>query len=193
MKNQPKYILVHGSDASYRSIPDQMRAIDVWHAARDFPISDTGHSAGYHSICTGGVNYRPRRDDEEGAHCNQKEGGISLNFQSLGVCIGFAGDIEMPLPMDYINAQEQVWAWQDKYKIPNERVRFHRYYANKTCPGKLITDQWLKDFLKRPEPIVVKPVENLCFVEKQTIAEQKFTISNLKYYIAILTSLFRRS
>lgn len=128
-------------------------------------MSSLGLFVGYHRLITGDKNYQCRLDTDVGAHCNQKEGGVSVNFQSLGVCIGFDGDIEFPLATHYQMLQQQVWDWQDVYHIPNENIRFHRYYAyveGKTCPGSLMTDQWLKYLLHRPLPIVVTPKQDLC-------------------------------
>lgn len=110
-----------------------------------------------------------------------------MNFQSLGVCVGFNGDIEMVRPTEYALLQKQVWDWQDFYKIPNENVYFHRYFATqKTCPGSLITDQWLKDLLTRPLPVVPKPSENICMTQDKIIAEQNV---KLAWYEQLINSL----
>lgn len=169
--NNPKYILIHCTDYSYRLLPDQRKACEGWHKDRDFPVSSLGSQVGYHRLVTGGTNYQCRLDTDEGAHCNQLENGLSMNFQSLGICIGFDGDIEMPPSDDYFMLQQQVWDWQDKYNIPASKVRFHRYYAkDKTCPGTLITDQWLQDLLTRPKPVPVIPKLDTCIAEKAEIA-----------------------
>lgn len=169
-KNNPTSILVHCTDYSYRLLRDQRIACEGWHKDRDFPVSSLGSFVGYHALITGGKNYQCRLDTDEGAHCNQIENGVSMNFQSLGVCVGFDGDIEFPLPEDYALLQKQVWSWQDKYMIPPGKVKFHRTYAtNKTCPGSLITDQWLKDLLVRPLPAPVIPKVETCITEKAQI------------------------
>jgi hypothetical protein len=129
--NNPKYIIIHGSDVSYRNNFDQFKAINAYHRdTMGFPQSSFGYFVGYQRLITGDKNYQCRIDTEEGAHCNAKQDGISLNFQSLGICVGFDGDIEMPTAMQYALLQRQVWEWQDQWKIPNENVRFHRYYTS---------------------------------------------------------------
>ena len=160
--NNPKYIIIHCTDYSYRNIADQFLACNGWHRDRGFPKSSLGWHIGYHRVITNGKNYKAKEDNEVGAHCNQHVDGLSLNFQSLGIVCGFDGDIEMMLPEDYKLFQEQIWSWQDQYQIPPSKIRFHRHYAtDKTCPGSLITGQWLSDLLKRPLPILdVK--KNLC-------------------------------
>lgn len=179
--NNPKFILLHTTDYPRSKMPDQFLACNSWHKDRDFPLSTLGYYIGYHRLITGGKNYQARLDNEVGAHCNQHSNGLSLNFQSLGVCVGFDGDIEPLTATEYALLQKQVWEWQDQYKIPNERVKFHRFYAtDKTCPGSLITDTWLKTLLTKPVPITVippKPVENMCVAQEQIIAEQKVKLT----------------
>jgi hypothetical protein len=165
-KNKPTTIIIHGTDYSYRKLKDQFLACDGWHKDRYFPKSTLGWFVGYHRLITGGINYKAREDNEVGAHCNQHENGLSMNYQSLGICVGFDGDIEFPTLEDYALLQKQVWEWQDKYQIPPSKIKFHRAYAtDKSCPGSLITDQWLKDLLTRPKPVVEKPKEELCTAE----------------------------
>ena len=176
MLNKPRFIILHTTDYSYRLLADQFIACNGWHRDRDFPLSSLGLYIGYHSLITGEKNYRCRTDSDEGAHCNQRQDGVSMNFQSLGVCLGFDGDIEMPTAMQYALLQKQVWEWQDMYGIPHENVRFHRYYAkDKTCPGSLITDTWLKTLLTRPTMPVAgpKPPETMCIAQEQTIKDLK--------------------
>lgn len=151
MINKPKYIIIHCTDYSYKLMPNQFEACNSWHKDRGFPKSSLGLYIGYHSLITGDTNYPCRLETDEGAHCNQVVDGLSMNFQSLGVCIGFDGDIEMPTDKQYELLQKQVWEWQDKHGIPSSNVKFHRYYSlAKTCPGSLVTEEWLNKLLIRP-------------------------------------------
>lgn len=139
-------------------MPDQFLACNGWHKDRGFPLSTLGYYVGYHRLITGDKNYQARIDTEEGAHCNQKVNGVSMNFQSLGVCIGFDGDTEYPTDIQANLLREQIWRWMDAYSIPIENVKFHREYAtNKTCPGSLITKDWLTKLLQKT-PVPVKEV-----------------------------------
>lgn len=165
MRNNPKYIIVHCTDYSYRLLSDQFKACDGWHKDRGFTVSSLGFFVGYQRLITGGINYQARLDADEGCHCNQQLNGISMNFQSLGICVGFDGDLEMPTALDYDLLQKQIWDWQDQYGITNDKVFFHRHFAiEKTCPGSLITDAWLKNILTRPLPVIPKdtPPTTLC-------------------------------
>ena len=153
--NTPKYIIVHCSDVSYKTSKDQLSSINQYHRdVREFPVSSLGMYVGYHRLITGGRNVQCRLDSDEGAHCNQKLDGLTMNLQSLGVCIAFDGDVEYPSQNDAVLLRDQIWQWQDMYSIPNKNVLFHRDFAvEKTCPGKLITRSWLENLIRRvPKP-----------------------------------------
>lgn len=148
MTNNPKFIVIHCSDVSYKASRDQLLSINNYHQSREFPISRLGWFVGYHNLITNGHNYQCRLPSEEGAHTNQKVDDVSVNLQSLGICVGFDGDVEYPHPDDYPLLQKQVWEWQDWYNIDNEHVFYHRHFnTEKSCPGSLLQDDWLKNLL----------------------------------------------
>lgn len=190
--NNPKYIILHCSDVSYTKVFDQLKSINQYHRdERGFPKSSLNLFVGYHYLITGEREYQCRLDTDEGAHCNQHENGLSLNFQSIGICVGFDGDIEYPTATQYALLQKRVWALQDKYGIPNDKVRFHRQYAtSKTCPGSLITDKWLATLLKRPvvTSIPEKPVEMRCVAEEAQIKALKEQLGWFDKLITLLMS-----
>lgn len=185
MTNTVKWLLIHGTDYSYRALYDQRTACEGWHKDRDFPISSLGSQIGYHHLFTGGKAYRCKADTDQGAHCNTVVNGISLNFQSLGYAVGFDGDIELMPAIEYGLLQRQVWADQDKYGIPNNRVLFHRDFTStsagnkKTCPGSLITNAWLNTFLTRPSAVIppLKAEENTCIAQEKEIVHLKEVVT----------------
>lgn len=182
MTNNPKYIIIHCTDTSYTKSFDQLDAVNQYHKEREFSKSSLGYYVGYHNLITGDTNHVCRLETDEGSHCNQVVNGLSINFQSLGICIGFDGDIEMPTDIQYKLLQEKIWAWQDKYNIPNEMVKFHRdFKPEKTCPGSLITNEWLKKLLSRPSSI---PTEK-CIDEREFNALK----SKIGLYEALITSI----
>lgn len=194
-ENQPKFLVLHCSDVSYTKIKDQFNSINNYHRdVRDFYESKThkGIFIGYHYLYTGGKEYICKDDNEVGCHCNQgydginvypagTQGKLSVNYQSIGLCLGFDGDIEMPPVIEYGLLQKRVWELQDKYNIPDSKVFFHRKFINKTCPGELITQNWLDTLLKRPEIIHIpdKPADRMCMAEETKINELE---KEVKYY-----------
>lgn len=173
--NNPKYIVVHCSDISYKKSKSQFDSINNAHKSIGFPISSLGIYVGYHALITGEKIRRCRLDTDVGAHCNQSVNGVSMNFQSLGVCIGFDGDVEYPTEVDVQLLKTQIRTWQDLYEIPNDRVYFHRdFRKDKTCPGSLITRDWLNSILERsPAP----EKTNTCAVEEKEIEDLKKEIA----------------
>lgn len=159
--NHPDKIVIHGSDVSWRKQRDQLVNINQYHKSLDFPLSYFGYYVGYHRLITNSRNIQCKLDSEVGAHT------IGQNSNSLGICVGFDGDIEYPHPDDYILLKRQVLAWQDMYVIPNSQVYFHRHFnISKTCPGSLLGVEWLKELLRReshskPEEQEKKQIEIL--------------------------------
>lgn len=176
-QNIPRFCIIHCSDVSYKTNPMQYTAINRYHRdVRGFPESSIGSFVGYHRLIDNGINIQCRLDTDVGAHCNQQENGLSLNFQSLGICVSGDFDIEPMKPSDYFLLQEQVWKWQDQYNIPDGNVRFHRYYAkDKTCPGLLLNAEWLAKLLKRSKAV---PTAS-CVSENDTIVRQRNIITML--------------
>lgn len=159
-KNTPSYILIHCSDVRTGDMREQLYAIDRYHKERDFPKSRLGWYVGYHGIVQNGVFIRTREDDEIGAHCNQLANGMSVNFQSLGICWAGDGDVEFPDEYDKRAIVFQVEKWMKQYGIPLERVVFHREFTPwKTCPGTLITRSWVRDAFDHSVPEPKEPAQ----------------------------------
>lgn len=181
MTNAPKYIIIHCSDVSERTIWDQFVSINRYHKEREFSLSKLGYYVGYHVLITGGKSYRARGDEEEGCHTNQQVDGRTMNLQSLGVCIGFDGDVEFPSQVHYDLLKKQVLDWQIQYNIPDENVRFHRYYATqKTCPGALLDQKWITSLLYKKSQTVPKV---------PTQEEKQAKIIEIQNQLGILTKL----
>jgi hypothetical protein len=185
MTNDPHAIVIHCTDVSWRTLRDQFKSVNAYHRdEREFPLSQLGYYVGYHRLITGGRNYQARLDKEVGAHTNQTgPNEQSMNVQSLGICVGFDGDIELPHPDDYALLQAQIREWQARYNIPNERVYFHRDFSkSKTCPGALCTPAWLKELLSG-EP-TAKPLG-----QKMKQAKIQDQITTLMKLVQALTAL----
>lgn len=173
--NEPKYILIHCTDVSYESVPDQLNSVNRYHRdVRGFNISELGYAVGYHYLYTGGREVQTRNDLEYGNHCNTVVDGKSMNFQSIGLAIGFDGDIEYPPSVEYNLLKKRIHFLQDRYSIPNERVLFHRDFSPaKTCAGSLLGKEWLNNLLAREVPD--KPPEQ---VEKKKEIEKAYSLLN---------------
>ncbi len=153
LTNEPTHIIIHTSDVPTNKLWNQLWSINRYHKRQGFPRSRKGYYVGYHRLITGSKNYQCKQDNEVGAHCNTKLSGKSLNYQSLGICVGFDGDIEYMNPTHFKLLKEQVKAWQKYYKISDDYVKFHRDFNKwKTCPGSLIGKEFLANLLHEVKP-----------------------------------------
>lgn len=90
-----------------------------------------------------------------GAHC------IGMNHNSLGICLVGNFDEEDPLAWGY---ETLVWCIAEFCKaqeITASRVRLHREFANKSCPGRRIDGSVLQDDVRAllsGEPAVQNPL-----------------------------------
>lgn len=196
MQNKPKYIIIHCTDVSEKTIWDQLVSVNKYHKGLNFTRSSLGYYVGYHRLITGGVNYKCKEDDEEGCHTNQSEGGVSINFLSLGVCVGFDGDIEQMNPTHYTLLRAQVLAWQKQYNIPNFNVKFHRYFnLFKTCPGSLLKQPWLDTLLDTDvTPISKTPTQQIKQDGIINIQEQlNFIQRSIINIQTLINNLFKKS
>lgn len=123
----PKFLVIHHSAVANRLNPDQFRAIDTYHRNKGWG------GCGYHFvIVANGKVYAGRPENAVGAHCKEQ----GMNLKSLGICL--TGDFDHDKPTD-----QQIFALRDllkkltkKYGISKNNIMFHRDYAPKTCPGK---------------------------------------------------------
>lgn len=179
--NKPKYIVVHSSDVLSSKSSNQLNGINAYHREQRFPISRLGYHVGYHALLTGGKLVRTREDDEAGAHTSQVVNGVSINFQSLGICIAFDGDLEQ-IPQAYLPLlKKQIEEWMSKYDIPLVNVVPHRMFTKtRTCPGSLISIEAIHRLIGEPKP---KPEEQ---------KEKQEQITQLLGIIAQLKEILRR-
>ncbi len=191
MINNNKYILIHCSDVKQNKIFDQFKSINQYHRdVRGFPKSSLGIYVGYHYLITGNKTYKCKEDWEVGAHCNMVIDGLSMNWQSIGVAIGFDGDLEYPTDTHLKLFKSLMDDLMIKYDIPIENIRFHRDYdvKGKTCPGILFTRMYLESILN---PVKIPVSIEKCNDEKSIIEIQQKQLSNLQKFISVLLSLIK--
>jgi N-acetyl-anhydromuramyl-L-alanine amidase AmpD len=134
--NKPTVVITHHAlSQPYHTVKD----VDTWHRQR-WPgfVSRAGYHVGYHYVIEAdGKITQTREHDEEGAHT------IGMNRSSIGVC--FMGNFDIHMP-----TLAQLAAWDSLYAsllkaYPGIPTRPHRAYANKSCHGKLLTDDYFAD------------------------------------------------
>ncbi len=142
MNKPDKYIMHHAVSSKVHTAEN----VDDWHKER-WPGFTSKHfknkrgeyyHVGYHFVIEwDGLVVQCRGLDEEGAHC------YGQNSTSIGVC--FMGNNDLHLP-----SAAQLESWKKLYQtlqpsyphITPGKVFPHRNYANKSCHGKLLPDNY---------------------------------------------------
>jgi hypothetical protein len=132
--NKPTVVITHHAlSGAGHTVKD----VDRWHKDRDFPKSRKGWFVGYHYVIEkDGTVTQTREHDEEGAHV------VGMNRSSIGVC--FMGNFDKEMP-----TKEQTEAWIQLYNqlrtiYPNIPTKPHRAFADRTCHGTLLSDNYFQ-------------------------------------------------
>lgn len=140
MENKPNRIIWHHSADT--SPGHQATKIDVYHKSKGFPKSLLGFYGGYHILIEkDGTIFRYRADNEIGAHDKDE------NINSLGVCLAGNFDIEHPSVDQQKSLEAVLQDWMAKWNIPVTRIDPHRMGDTTDCPGKLLADDWARQFV----------------------------------------------
>lgn len=145
--NTPKYIIVHhtgGSDANplQDSSGFTFDQCNELHKQRFNFVSSLGWYVGYqYFIDKYGTVKQGRADNEEGAHT------IGLNNSSIGICLAGNFDATMPTPAQITALTNLLKAKMAQHGILPTNIKPHRAFANKTCYGKKLADDWAKNLV----------------------------------------------
>lgn len=125
-----KFIIHHAGGTNANPLADTSHhtaeMMESWH------LSNGWDGLGYHFVIhKNGDIWRGRPEHRSGAHT------VNHNAQSIGICL--AGNFDATYP-----TKEQEIAFKQLYqylvgiygKLP---IKYHRDFANKTCPGKNIS------------------------------------------------------
>ena len=138
--NNPKYIVVHHTGGTNAD-----PLADTSHHTRDtirnWHVNGLGWTdIGYHWVIEKtGKTVAGRPEHLRGAHCR------AVNSTSIGVCV--TGNFDSTMPTN-----EQVQALgtllcdlMEKYDIPINKIKPHRFWDIKTCYGNKLSDKWAQD------------------------------------------------
>jgi hypothetical protein len=186
MKNIPQWIIVHhcgGTDLDplADTSGQSFEVVDNYHRQKWNFQSSLGHYIGYHYfIDKEGKVTQGRADKDEGAHT------IGMNNQSLGICMAGNFDLTTPTDTQQKALKSLIANKMQEYGISIDQIVPHRHFANKTCYGKHLSDDWCKNLVKPVE----KPIES-CLVERDIIESQKVQIGRLEALIQSIINFFR--
>lgn len=157
--NSPVFIAVHhsgGTDAN----PLEDTSHHTAQIMETHHISLGWEGLGYHYVIhKNGEVWKGRPEHYHGAHISGKDtDGVKFNDKSIGICL--AGNFDATLPT---REQENALAGliasiRGRYPcITQDKIYPHRKFANKTCYGRNLTDDWAKNLISFP-PITPKGI-----------------------------------
>lgn len=154
---RPEFIIVHhtgGTDLNPRA--------DT--SGQTYEIVDNYHKSlgwgkiGYHYfIDKTGLLTQGRYDNQEGAHT------IGYNTKSLGICLAGNFDVTLPTEAQIQTLTKLLNNKCQQYDIPLKNIVPHRFAANKTCYGKLLSDDFARKLVtvKSAKSVILETIDSL--------------------------------
>lgn len=174
----PQKIVIHNT-AVKRTNAKQFRGVNNYHREKGYPLSSLGWYAGYNEfVDIDGTRTKTREWGEEtmaqvGHNCD-----IEARCDSYSVCFALDGSTQT-----LNNAQIKTWR-EIRRVYPNAEITLHRdIQENRTCPGKLITSDYLENILTD------EPLTNEDEWKRKNIAEQIKLIDTI---VGLLVKLVKR-
>ena len=140
-----QWLCIHHSAVSYNKNADQWKANNNYHRKKWNFKSSLGFYLGYnYEISKAGIVRQARKDGERTAACYQN--GMN-DGRAIHIEIDGNFDIEMPTEAQKSSLRRLLLELVERY--PQAKITYHRKWATyKSCPGKLIKDNWAKNLLK---------------------------------------------
>ena len=163
MLNTPEYLIVHHTGGTNAN-PLADTSHHTFEMVKQYHLSLGWEDIGYHFFINKAGEVTPGRNENyHGAHT------IGYNSKSLGICLAGNFDATLPTKEQENSLQALLEMLQKKYKIPRENIVPHREFANKTCYGRRLADDWAQKLLS---PISQKPVLLAKIEELKKLVEQ---------------------
>lgn len=135
--NAPNKIIVHHTAVG--SSHNQFLNVEQHHRKRGFEISTLGYHVGYHYfIEKDGTTKQARAESDKGQHTTGE------NLTSIGICLAGNFDHEIPTPEQTHSMVMLINRLLPSYNIPIHAIYPHRNFANKSCYGSNLADNWAK-------------------------------------------------
>ena len=145
---KPNFIILHHTAVSRTKNNNQFRAVNNYHKNKDWgggarcKKSKTGYYTQYHYFCdVNGLITQTGELNEVKWHAGNQNG------KSIGICIAGNFDEEKP-KLEQLNSLKDLLRYlREKFGFKREDLKFHREFANKTCPGENITKELIYKYM----------------------------------------------
>ncbi len=184
-----KYLALHETGVA-RSVSLQRRAVNEYHKNQFGMLSKMGWWIGYHTfIDTDGSLTRCREYGEESAAIKGHNCDAPERCDTISVCVAFNGDKELLSDVQVKRLRE--YAFEVKAIYPDIKFTYHRnLQANRTCPGLMISDEYLSSVLFPQEIMKVKAEDDI--VKQSKIDEIARQVSFIQAWVDRLTALVKQ-
>lgn len=143
-----KYIIIHhtgGTDENPRADTSHhtFETVDESHRKKWNFKSTLGYYIGYHYfIEKDGKITQGRADDEIGAHT------LNFNDKSIGICLAGNFDVSYPTAEQEKSLRLLLKGLQLRHNTPYSKILPHRKFAQKSCYGWKLQDNWAANLTK---------------------------------------------
>jgi len=152
--NKPEVIIVHHSGGT-NADPLADTSNQTFEIIRDYHISLGWGDIGYNWLIEKSGKICKGRDETiDGAHT------IGMNDKSIGVCLVGNFDLTFPTIAQEISLKTVYQDLVSRYPQLKGQIFPHRKYAQKSCYGKNLADDWAQLLVAEKEEIVTPPVVN---------------------------------
>jgi N-acetylmuramoyl-L-alanine amidase len=153
--NTRNWVVIHHTASIARDDRHQFDAVDRYHKDKGWG------SIGYHWFLErDGTIKVGRPENATGAHTTQ----WLMNYRAIGVCLAGNFDQQDPSEAQWKALTALLTDIQLRNGIPDGRIKMHRHFANKTCPGTRFTEALLDKVVfprRMRQKITVKPQKDL--------------------------------
>lgn len=139
--NTPEFLIIHhggGTDANPLLDTSHHTAemMEAWHIAKGW------EGLGYQFVIhKNGDIWRGRPEQYHGSHTT------THNKKSIGICLSGNFDATLPTLEQIESLTSLLKEMMTKYGIPKDKIVPHRTYANKTCYGNKLKDDWARNLV----------------------------------------------
>ena len=142
--NFPELIIVHHSGGTDKN-PLEDTSNHTAKTMEDYHLSLGWEGLGYqYVIHKNGDIWLGRPETYHGAHT------VDFNYRSIGICLAGNFDATLPTKEQESALKGLIEAIRGRYNIPLDKILPHRKFANKTCYGKRLPDDWARKLVDLP-------------------------------------------
>lgn len=187
--NNPQFIVVHHTASARDTTTEE--SVNRYHRDKDWdpgsgiakaPKSSLGRFTQYHYfIEANGKVIQCAREDELRWHA-----GPAANTKSIAICMAGwfdPGIDDAPTPAQAKALANLLTDICNRYGFGGGKIFGHRDFMNKTCPGRNVTDEWLRSLIENHDPEFARKFEGRVIVAPEDHGRKWYIFRGKRYEI----------